>query len=312
MKSVTLQPVSADFWKVYAGKVPYEFVEEIPASGNSANASVSAARLGISSALVAHIGADHDGEKCLETLKENKVATDFVVSNEGIKTNYHYVLWYDKDRTILVKHNPFPYTFPYIGSPKWLYLSSLGENSLPFHNEIETYLENHPDTHLIFQPGTYQLNFDIESISGIYKKSKIFICNIEEAQKILKIEKRDLPTLLKAVRDLGPELVVLTDGPNGAYASFENTNIFLPVFPDQRQAYERTGAGDAYASTFSVALALGKSVEESLKWASINSASVVQSIGAQKGLLTREVIEKTLAKLQQIGLLRISRISPKE
>ena len=43
------------------------------------------------------------------------------------------------------------------------------------------------------------------------------------------------------------------------------------------------------------ALALGKTMEEALTWAPINSMNVVQKIGAQAGLLSRDEIEKHLA-----------------
>ncbi|KKW28054.1 MAG: hypothetical protein UY71_C0033G0008, partial [Parcubacteria group bacterium GW2011_GWB1_52_7] len=49
-------------------------------------------------------------------------------------------------------------------------------------------------------------------------------------------------------------------------------------------------------STFTVALALGKSVREALMWGPVNSMSVVQQIGARAGLLTRERLEEYLAK----------------
>jgi len=41
-------------------------------------------------------------------------------------------------------------------------------------------------------------------------------------------------------------------------------------------------------------LAMGKSIEEALMMAPVNSMSVVQKIGAQAGLLTLEEIEKYL------------------
>ena len=60
------------------------------------------------------------------------------------------------------------------------------------------------------------------------------------------------------------------------------------------------GYGDkiefVFASTLTSALALGKTFEEALLWAPINSMAVVQEIGAQKGLLTRAQIEEHLAK----------------
>ena len=58
----------------------------------------------------------------------------------------------------------------------------------------------------------------------------------------------------------------------------------------------RTGAGDAYSSTFTVAIALGKSVKEALIWGPINSMSVVQKMGARAGLLTHENLEEYLEK----------------
>src|ERR1019366_4676840 len=78
----------------FGEKVPYEEVDVIYAVGNASNAAVSAARLGLDTALVTNLGDDRDGEDCLATLKKNNVKTDFVKVNAGMKTNYHYVLWY--------------------------------------------------------------------------------------------------------------------------------------------------------------------------------------------------------------------------
>ena len=94
--------------------------------------------------------------------------------------------------------------------------------------------------------------------------------------------------------DLGPKTVVVTDGPTGSYAYDKEINKawFMPPYPDPKEPYERTGAGDAFASTFTIARMQGKSVPEALAWGSINSMSVVQFVGAQKGLLPKEEIEK--------------------
>jgi sugar/nucleoside kinase (ribokinase family) len=81
---------------------------------------------------------------------------------------------------------------------------------------------------------------------------------------------------------------------NGAYFSDGTKYLFMGVYP--HTPFERTGAGDAFSSTFTCAIALGKSIEEALRWAPINSMSVVQQIGAQRGLLTREKLEDYLAK----------------
>jgi sugar/nucleoside kinase (ribokinase family) len=68
----------------------------------------------------------------------------------------------------------------------------------------------------------------------------------------------------------------------------------MPPYPDPKPPYERTGAGDACASTITIALALGLPFTTALQWGPINSMSVVQYIGAQEGLLTRAKLEEYL------------------
>ena len=278
----------------FANKVPYESVTIVPAVGNSANAAVAAARLGLKSAYVGNVGNDQNGKDCVNAFKAENVYTKFIKIHKDKKTNYHYVLWFKDERTILIKHEEFAYELPHIGSPKWIYLSSLGENSLSFHQEIENYLKFHPETNLAFQPGTFQMKFGQEKLAGIYKMTKVFICNLQEAQRIL-ATKEDKPLeLMRMISWLGPKITVITDGTKGAYAYDGNDAWFMPPYPDPKPPFERTGAGDAFSSTFVAGLAMGKSIEEALMMAPINSMSVVQKIGAQAGLLTLPELEKYL------------------
>jgi ribokinase len=280
----------------FGDKIPYESVDIIRAVGNSANAAVSASRLGLNSHLMANIGTDQNGKECLETLKAEKVGTKYVTVHKGMITNYHYVLWYNDERTIMVKHQEYPYSFPNIKAPKYLYLSSLGGNSYEYHIQIAKYLTEHPEVKLVFQPGTFQMKLGYEKLEPLYEKSEIFFCNVEEAQRILETEEKDLKKIMSLMRAKGPRVVVITDGPNGAYAFDGTKALFMPPYPDTKPPFERTGAGDAFASTFTCALILGKSIEEALRWAPINSMCVVQDIGAQRGLLTQKQLLEYLAK----------------
>lgn len=280
----------------FGDKIPYEDVFVVPAVGNSANASVSAARLGLKTALITNIGRDYQGEECLKVLRKEKVDTRFVRIQKNKKTNYHYVLLFGAERTILIKHEDFTYSFPEIGNPKWIYLSSLGPNSLPFHLEIEKYLDRHPEIKLAFQPGTYQMKFGTSALAGIYRRTDIFTCNKEEAQRILETKEGDIKKLLFGIHGLGPKIIAITDGKDGAYLYSDNKYWFMPIYPDPKPPVNRTGAGDAFSSTFTVAIVLGKSPEEALGWGPINSMSVTQQIGARAGLLSRKEIEEILAK----------------
>jgi ribokinase len=95
---------------------------------------------------------------------------------------------------------------------------------------------------------------------------------------------------------LGPKVVVVTDGPDGAYASDGQNRWKMPLYPDPAPPVDRTGAGDAFASTFVGQLIRGNTVEGALQWAPINSMSVCQEVGAQAGLLSENGLERWLRK----------------
>lgn len=149
---------------------------------------------------------------------------------------------------------------------------------------------------MAFQPGTFQIKLGHEQLRDVYENTEIFFCNKEEAQEILKTTEGDIPTLVRMVRELGPTIPVITDGPNGAFTVDADDQAWhMPMYPDPAPPVDRTGAGDSFSSTFTSAIILGKDPAEALSWGPINSMSVVQKIGAQEGLLTREALEQFLA-----------------
>ena len=259
----------------FADKIPFEFAEIVRAVGNAPNAAVSAARLGLKVGLVTNMGDDQNGAECLAVLKKEGVDRSYVKIHKGQKTNYHYVLWYEAERTILIKHEPYEYRLPKIDPPpRWIYLSSF-RGTDEYYAEIINYLEAHPDIKLAFQPGKFEINQGVAKLAKLYMRTEVFICNKEEAEKILEKKFSDIKELLSAMQNLGPKYVLITDGPRGAYLKDSENFWFMPPYPDPKPPYNTTGAGDAFASTFVSALALGKTAEEALLWAPINSAYVV-------------------------------------
>lgn len=286
----------------FGEKMPYESVTELLGVGNSANASVAVSRLHINSGLLTHTGNDYYGHKNKEVLEKDNINTSLMSMDDGKKTNYHYVLWHGNERTILINHEKYDYKVSeklLKGKikPKYIYLSSLGENTLGFHHEFSKYLKANPDIKLIFQPGTFQIKFGIENLKELYKRTEIFFCNKEESVRILEAsqENTNMPYLLSGLRSLGVKLPVITDGPNGSYTYDEEGKIIhIDIYPDIAPPVDRTGAGDAFASTFSAAKYLGMDNKTALMWGSINSMSVCQYVGAQTGLLSREKLENYL------------------
>ena len=277
----------------FGDKVPYEEVTEIRAVGNAANAAVSAQRIGLSSALVAWVGNDDNGAKCIATLKAQGVSEEYVTTESGKATNYHYVLMFGPERTILIKHEQYSYHLPAaFEAPKYIYFSSISESAKDFHHEIASYITAHPQTKLVFQPGTFQIKLGAEELKDIYAVTEIFFCNKEEAQSILKTEEADVKKLMEGIRAIGPKIVVVTDGPKGSNILEQDGSAWhVPMYPDPAPPISRTGAGDATASTTVAYIMKGLSPREALMRGVINAASVVQGVGAQTKLLPAAEIE---------------------
>lgn len=281
----------------FGDKVPYEEVIEVRAVGNAANAAVAAQRIGLSSALIARVGDDQNGKNCRETLTGNGVSDEYVETQPGLPTNYHYVLWFGAERTILVKQTKFTYSMPQFESPpKYFYLTSLGESAKEFHHEIAAYVREHPETKLVFQPGTFQIKLGAEELKDVYAVTEIFFCNKEEAQTILNSTESDVKKLMEGVRALGPKIVVVTDGPNGSNILDDSGAWHMPMYPDPAPPVSRTGAGDATASTAVSYIIKGLAPKDALMRGLVNAASVVQGVGAQTKLLPDAEIEAWYAK----------------
>ena len=281
----------------WGSKIPYDHVEELKAVGNAPNASVSFARLGLKSALQANVGSDQFGRDMLDALEKNKVDTSLMKVNRGKLSNYHYVLWHKAERTILIKHEEYDYHWPHLRPkeiPKWIYFSSISENAIDFHDDLADWLDRHNEVKLAFQPGTFQIAAGVKRLRKLYKLTTVLAVNREEAVLITGGDYKDIHGLMDKLHDLGPKIVCISDGPDGAYASDGKRRLKMPIYPDPSPPYERTGAGDAFTSTFVAAFIHGSDIEGALQWGPINSMSVVQHVGAQAGLLTQTQLNKLL------------------
>jgi sugar/nucleoside kinase (ribokinase family) len=283
----------------FGTKLPFDHTEVCPAVGNASNAAVNFAKLGFESGLVANVGGDSAGRDIISTLKEVGVDSRYVHINPKNVSNYHYVLWYKEERTILIKHEEYDYHWPHLRPkeiPKWIYFSSISENAMDFHFELADWLDENPDVKLAFQPGTFQMAAGAEKLKRIYARSEVIACNREEAVFITGGKHDDIHDLFERFHQMGSKIVLISDGPDGSYASDGQNRFKMPIYPDIAPPLERTGAGDAFSSTFVAAIMKGNTIQGALQWAPISSMNVVQKVGAQAGLLGEEEMADFLQK----------------
>ena len=246
----------------FGDKLPVEVYHQ-SLGGNNPNNAVGAARLGLKTAIYVNIGNDLAGKFTLAKLKEEGVDCRYVVVNVGLDSNVSALVSFGGERTILTYHQDFKYQLPDLDKTRWAYLSSMGGSAREsnFFPLVENYVERTGAT-LAFNPGLHELRHGIKKFPKLLSLTKLLIVNLEEAKLILKVEEgRRVETkrLLKELADLGPKVVIITDGKKGSFG-FDGENFWsLDVFP--AKVVDMTGAGDAFATGVVAGLFYGLDVK---------------------------------------------------
>lgn len=273
-------------------KVPTE-IDKMSLGGNGSNVSVGLARLGIATTFYTWLGND-----ILSTEIENTIEKEGVnlLTEEirGEKTGLSVILNFGKDRIIFSHHETRNHIFtPQQIKPDLIYLTSIGDTwKEAYESVIEFAQEIHAE--LAFSPGSKQIENISDSIIKTLSKTTLLFVNKQEANRILKHvgdESDDIKTILKSLSLLGPKIVSVTDGAQGAFARSAEGEFFAIAALPNNNAANKAGAGDAYASGFLTSYLLGNDIPEAMGWGAQNAASVMKKIGAQDGLLRKDEMQ---------------------
>lgn len=287
----------------YAEKIPVKEVVKVPAAGNSANAAVSAARLGFKSALISWVGDDPEGQDIRKSLKADGVNTKLLCSCGGQETSEATLLSFQGERTQLLYFKKRKYTLHDFPDAACYYYSAMGHGHEKFDQALIKKLKAKANLFFVFQPGTTHIRSGLKKISPLIALSSLFILNKDEAHILLGNGERTTVNLLDAFHKLGAKQVIITDSKNGADAFDGQKYWHMPIFPGK--AIESTGAGDAFAIGVTCAWLNKKNPAEALRWGTANAWSVVQQIGPQAGLLKKADMPKVLKKFNRIQPLEI-------
>ena len=281
----------------YGQKIPVEKIFR-SLGGNAANNVVGLKRLGLHVGFYTVHGDDEIGERIDQYLEREQIDSSLVTVQPDTESRYSTILSFKGERTILEYNVMHKYhllhDFPKTG---WIFLSSAGKIYEDFYNAVATHvLEN--NINLGFNPTNVQLSSPIESYLAILENCRVIFLNKEEAARLLskndseKMGVGEIKNMLSDVYELGPKIVVITDGREGSFVYDGDKYYYLRVF--DFPLVEMTGAGDAYASGFMAALMRNLSTVEAMRWATFNAGSVVTAVGAQKGLLKYDEIVNLL------------------
>lgn len=282
--------------------------------GGGVNTAMNFANLGYKTGAIFKIGQDIYSEGIMKAFQNRNVDLSSIIIDKNISTGFSIILTsFAGDRTVLahrganalLKLNDI--NFEAIKEARLLYIAPLNGESNKVLDDIVKFA-NENDVFVCFNAGSTSLKKGFTYIKGILENAHIVVMNKEEAALATQIQVRpdtreekfscdlihpDVVAMFKKLKVKDYQIIVITDGGNGAYAYDGKTFYFCPVFDSP--VVSTLGAGDAFASTFCAALhKTQRDIGKALMMASVNSAGVVSEFGATKGLLTFEQIEERL------------------
>jgi len=264
--------------------------------GGGTNTATTFARLGFKTATITRLGYDRPGLDILEDLNTNRISTRFIKKIKHGQTGYSTLLtMLDGERTILVYRGVSSlFTSKDILwnklSTKWIYLSSLGGNFALSKKIIE--FATKKKIHLAWNPGKKELESGLKIFLPVLSKINVFMINREEAQILTGQMQANSQKLLNILSAYTSGLIIITDGPNGAYASCQGKNFHVAT--TGVKSISQTGAGDAFGSGVVSGLMKGLLHYQALRVGILNAESVIQQIGAKKGIISKWPSEKKL------------------
>lgn len=256
--------------------------------GGATNAAVTFARQGYDVEFMGSIGHDPAGNAVLDDMDKEGVGTNYVSYSERFHTGYSLLLLAPNgERTILTYRGASThydirnFNIEDIDAD-WIYLSSLA-GKMDILEKIFTTAKN-KGIKIFFNPGKNELR-QPDKLKALFDDVDVLSVNREEAQMI--VGGQELEELTRKLLHY-VSVAIVSDGPNGVMASDGQTIVRAGMYEDVK-VVDRTGAGDAFGSGFLSQWAAGRSLKDSIVFASANSTSVVTKVGAKEGILHKGV-----------------------
>lgn len=270
--------------------------------GVAANVAIGMAKLGLSSACYSNIGDDPSAQWIEGELARNRVDISLISHEKNFPSDLSAIVVDKKsgDRVIFSnqKANGKMKIIPenLVGA-EWLFIGDL-------HGDWEKHLDDicaiakEKRIRVANNPRQTNIHDNPKKVLEIISETQVLFANKDESIEILsalpaefsKEELDDEMFLVKKLKDLGPEVVAITDGLRGAWAGDGKEVVFAPGI--KVEAKDTTGAGDAFSSAFFSAYIKEKSLKDCVKWGIANSSNEVKFYGAVEGLLSEDEIEE--------------------
>ncbi len=281
--------------------------------GGAANSAVCLSLLGFKVASFVAVGKDVRGKKIIQNFKKHKIETRFIQKSDTEESSFSFIVASSKygnehvifsyrganEQLVLANYEEAVVgeerVLKIFNQAKWIYLTSLSGKVSHWKRNLSTvFKSNGPN--IAWNPGGRQIASGVRVIGKYLKKTCVLILNKDEALELVltnpklkrktKVYLNNIKNLLKILYEFGPSIIVITCGAKGAYVYDGKNNYYQPAAKEKKRV-DTTGVGDAFGSTFIAGLNIyDGNTKKALKLSARNTASVIEKVGAQNGLVS--------------------------
>lgn len=266
--------------------------------GKGANQAVAAARAGGNVAFVNCVGEDAYTPQMVQNYKDDGIDTRFVFLEKGMASGHALIMIGGEGMNYLSVAPGANYeltpakideALPVIDEAAIIVMQyEIPEETIKYVID----LANRKNISVMWNVAPARA-FDFSYIP----KVNILVLNEVEAGFLAEMPVENQADAEKAAEKLvakGVEKVIITLGSQGAFVVTKDEKVSVLSF--KVNAVDTTAAGDTFCGAFAVALVEGKSLKESLQFASAAAAISVTRMGAQPSAPTRLEIDEFLKK----------------
>ncbi len=265
--------------------------------GAGANVAVGLTKAGYNNLLIAPKSEDVLGDFVAKELAKNAVTLQALAT--ALPTALSVIFQLEAERTIVMSNPALPpVPMASIDTPDWLHVGPLHQESEQIYQDLQTFRAKH-NLRLSLNPSISTIEEHTRGFSAVLRLVDILFLNEDEAYSLARVpHTTPVETLLGSLQRLGPKIVCITRGAQGAIVASAEKVWQGSATAGKNERVDATGGGDAFVSGFLASYLAAEDlennalIERSLQFGLLNSGAVVCQVGAETGLLGFEEMRK--------------------
>lgn len=271
----------------------------LSAGGDAVNESIAAAKLGLKTAILCHLGNDSAGDIIAETLKTNGVCTDLIIRSDEHPTPVTTIFVKEDGNRQSITNQAHNYNFhpesftDIFRDTRAVILGSLFRAPFNDPDIVRQVVAAARQNDVLVFADTKMPNFRRLTLDDIADSLPLIdYITPNESEAEFYTGKSNESSMADVLTGYGAKNVIIKQGAKGCYfrsaAGDVSTSIQVPAF--SIDAVDGTGAGDNFIAGFASEILRGSDTEYALRFANACGAICTTQVGACTALSGRDQV----------------------